>query len=106
MATIDITDNDFEEKVLKNDTPVLVDFWAPWCGPCKMAEPILEELSEEYKDKVHIMKLNVDDNPEHAQKYGVMSIPTTILFKNGEEIERQIGFAGKAGFEDVVKKAL
>lgn len=106
MATVDVTDNEFEEKVLNSKIPVLVDFWAAWCGPCKMAEPVLEELSDEYKGKVDIVKLNVDENPQNTQKFGVMSIPTTILFKDGKELERQIGFAGKQAFENLVKKAL
>ncbi|MGD8744276.1 MAG: thioredoxin [Candidatus Woesebacteria bacterium] len=104
MATFDVKEDNFEEKVLKNDKPILVDFWASWCGPCRMAEPVLEELSEEYKDKVLIAKLNVDENQETAQKYQVMSIPTTILFKKGEEVGRQIGFAGKKAFEDLMNK--
>lgn len=106
MATVDITDKDFEEKVLKSDSPTLVDFWAPWCGPCKMAEPVLEELSEEYEGKVDVMKVNVDENQESSQKYGVLSIPTTILFKGGEEVGRQVGFAGKEAFEKLMKKGL
>jgi len=106
MAIADVTDKIFEEKVLKAKLPVLVDFWAPWCGPCRMAEPVLEELSDEYKDKVEFVKVNVDENQELAQKYQVMSIPTTMLMKDGEEVNRQIGFAGKQGFEEIIKKAL
>ncbi len=106
MATTNITDQNFDDQVLKSKSSVLVDFWASWCGPCRMAEPVLEELSETYKDKALIMKLNVDENPVNPQKYGVMSIPTTILFKDGKEIGRQVGFAGKQAFEELMKKGL
>lgn len=104
-ATVNFTDSNFEEEVSKSDLPVLVDFWAPWCGPCKMAGPVIDELAEEYKGKVKIGKLNVDENQEQAQKIGVMSIPTVVLFKNGEEVERKIGFAGKDGYIELLKKA-
>jgi len=104
MAAINITDTDFDAQVLQNKLPVLVDFWAPWCGPCKMAGPVLEELSEIYKDKVLIMKINIDENQMSPQKYGVMSIPTTVLFKGGKEIGRSVGFSGKETFEELMKK--
>jgi thioredoxin 1 len=106
MASEIISDKDFDTQVLGNKLPVLVDFWAEWCGPCKMAGPILEELSEAYKDKVLVSKLNVDENPVMSQKYGVMSIPTTILFKAGKEIGRQVGFSGKEAFETLMKKGV
>lgn len=106
MTVWAVTEGDFEEKIIKSGTPVLVDFWASWCGPCKMAEPILDELSNSYKGKVEIAKLNVDENQATTQKYSVMSIPTTILFLGGKEVGRQVGFAGKDAFEDLIKKAV
>lgn len=105
MSVTVVTDSNFEEKVLKAERPMLVDFWAEWCGPCKMAEPVLDELSEEHKGKVGIVKIDVDNNQETTMKYQVMSIPTTILFKEGKEIGKQIGFAGKSAYEELIKKA-
>ena len=86
-----LTDAVFEEKVLKSDKPVLVDFWAEWCGPCKMIAPYLEELAEEFKDKITFAKLDVDANTEFASKYGIRSIPTMIVFKNGEQADMIVG---------------
>ncbi len=106
MAVTVVKDADFESKVLKSETPVLVDFFAEWCGPCKLAEPVLEELSEEYKDKVLVVKMDVDQNNQTPAKYGVMSIPTTVMIVSGVEVGRQIGFAGRHGFEEVIKKVL
>ena len=106
MSVIVVNNSNFEEKVLKAERPILVDFWAEWCGPCKMAEPVLDELSEEHKGKVDIVKIDVDKNQETTMKYQVMSIPTTILFKEGKEIGKQIGFAGKTAYEELIKKAI
>jgi len=105
MPAVNISQDDFDTKVLKADKPVLVDFYADWCGPCKMAAPVLDELADETNDKYSVMKVNVDNNQELSQKYQVMSIPTVILFNRGEEVERKIGFAGKAGYEELLKKA-
>ena len=80
----DVTDNNFQAEVLENDKPVLVDFWAPWCGPCRVIAPSLEEIADEQSDQLRIVKLNVDENQQTAARYGVMSIPTLIVFKNGE----------------------
>jgi len=106
MAVKTVTSKNFEEKVLKASIPVVADFWAPWCGPCKMAEPVLKELSEEYEGKVDFVKINVDDEQALVGKYSIMSIPTTVLFKEGKEMDRRIGFSGKQGFEDLVKKGV
>lgn len=95
------TDRNFEAEVLKSELPVLVDFWAVWCGPCQMMAPVIEELSEELKDKVKVGKMNVDENPTMAEKYGIMSIPTLILFKNGEAVKTLTGFRNK---EDILKE--
>ncbi|MCX6816435.1 MAG: thioredoxin [Candidatus Beckwithbacteria bacterium] len=106
MAVLQLTDKDFEEKVVKNQVPALVDFYADWCGPCKLAAPVIEELSEEYKDKLTVGKMNVDENKVITGKYGIMSIPTMIVFKGGQEVERVSGFAGKEGVVKLINKIL
>ena len=91
-----VTDADFASEVLDNDKPVLVDFWAEWCGPCRMVAPILEEISNEHGDKIEIVKLNIDENPQVPQKYGVMQIPTMNVYKGGEVVKQIMGAKPKA----------
>jgi thioredoxin 1 len=102
MAVGKVTDDSFDADVLKATGPVVVDFWAEWCGPCKMIAPALEEISVSLGEKVKIVKLNVDENPGVAAKYGIMSIPTLMIFKNGEMASRQVGAAPKQKLEQWV----
>ena len=97
---IAITDATFEEVVLKSDKPVMVDFWAAWCGPCRMVGPIIDQISEEYEGKAVIGKVDVDANQEFAAKYGVRNIPTVLVFQNGEVVGRQVGVAPKKTYAD------
>ena len=103
---VDIQSAKFDELVLKSKTPVLVDFWAPWCGPCRMVAPIVDELSTEYDGKVTFYKLNVDDNQSTAQKFGVMSIPALIVFKNGKPVANIVGYRPKPELKKNLDAAL
>ena len=95
-STVTVTDGDFETNVLKSDKPVLVDFWADWCGPCHMVAPVIEEIASENQEKLVVGKLDVDNNPETARKYGILSIPSMLLFVDGVEKVRVVGARGKA----------
>jgi thioredoxin 1 len=100
----ELTDASFDAEVLKSPIPCLVDFWAPWCGPCRMVAPVIEELASEYAGKLKVGKLNVDDHQEVAARYGVASIPTIMVFKNGELAERVVGAVPKQVLKDVLSK--
>ena len=103
MSEVIITKDNFEAEVLNSDKPALVDFWATWCGPCRMLAPILSEIAEEYSDKVKVCKINVDDEPELAMAYNIASIPTVMYFEGGEMKEKLIGFRDKGEFEALIK---
>jgi thioredoxin 1 len=102
----DVTDSEWENEVLNSATPVLVDFWAPWCGPCRMVAPIVEELADEYAGKVRFFKLNTDDNMETTSKYQIRSIPTLLVFKGGQIVDQIIGFRPKSDLKRSLEKAL
>ncbi|MCO5133605.1 MAG: thioredoxin [Phyllobacteriaceae bacterium] len=105
MATVKVDNSNFQTEVMESDVPTVVDFWAEWCGPCKMIGPSLEELSDEMAGEVKITKLNIDENPDLAAQYGVRSIPTLLLFKNGEPASMQVGAKPKGALADWIKSA-
>ena len=99
-----VTDSNFDQEVLKSDLPTLVDFWAPWCGPCKAIGPVIDELAETYSGKIKIAKMNVDENPETPGKFGIRAIPTLIFFKNGEVADQVTGAVGKTQLVALIEK--
>ncbi len=103
---VTVTNENWDDEVIKSDKPVLVDFWAEWCMPCKIIEPILEELASKYKGKIKFARLNVDENPEVSEKYGIMAIPTLIIFNKGEEVDRLIGAVPKEKLEKFIKDSV
>jgi len=102
----DITDADFQSEVLQSDVPVLVDFWAPWCGPCRMVGPVIEKIGKAFEGKAKVFKMNVDDNPETAGAYGISSIPTVIIVQNGEVKEKFVGVQQERVYSDALQAVL
>jgi len=101
---VNVSDADFEQEVLKSDRPVLVDFWAEWCGPCRQIAPIIKQLAADYEGRIKVAKLNVDDSPQTAGKFGIRSIPTILAFKDGQVVEQLMGARPKASFEELAEK--
>lgn len=106
MAVLEVGDSDFEEKVLKSEKPVLVDFWAPWCMPCLMVSPIVEELSGTFEGQANFVKMNVDDSPQTASRFGIRSIPTLMIFKSGECVETMVGASPKEYLQGKLENAI
>ena len=105
-AILELNDSSFDTEVINSDKPVLVDFWAPWCGPCKALGPVIDEISNDFVDKVKVGKVNVDENPEISMKFGIRSIPTLMVFKNGEVQDQIIGAVPKSEIEKALEKVV
>ncbi|MBD2090144.1 thioredoxin [Microcoleus sp. FACHB-1515] len=105
-AAAQVTDSTFNQEVLESDVPVLVDFWAPWCGPCRMVAPVVDEIAEQYSGQVKVVKVNTDDNPSVASKYGIRSIPTLMIFKGGQRVDMVVGAVPKTTLANTLEKYL
>jgi thioredoxin 1 len=103
-SAVAVTDSSFEQDVLGSEVPVLVDFWAPWCGPCRMVAPVVDEIAEQYDGKIKVVKLNTDENPGVASQYGIRSIPTLMLFKGGQRVDVVVGAVHKATLANTIEK--
>lgn len=106
MSAAQVTDSTFKQEVLDNETPVLVDFWAPWCGPCRMVAPVVDEISEQYDGQVKVVKVNTDENPSVASQYGIRSIPTLMIFKGGQRVDMVVGAVPKTTLANTLEKYL
>ncbi|EFA72585.1 thiol reductase thioredoxin [Cylindrospermopsis raciborskii CENA303] len=103
-AALQVTDASFKQEVIDSDIPVLVDFWAPWCGPCRMVAPVVDEIATQYEGQLKVVKMNTDENPDVASKYGIRSIPTLMIFKGGQKVDMVVGAVPKSTLSDTVKK--
>jgi len=106
MSAAQVTDSTFKQEVLESEAPVLVDFWAPWCGPCRMVAPVVDEISEQYDGQVKVVKVNTDDNPSVASQYGIRSIPTLMIFKGGQRVDMVVGAVPKTTLANTLEKYL
>ena len=105
-SAANVTDSSFKQEVLDSNVPVLVDFWAPWCGPCRMVAPVVEEVAVQYEGQIKVVKVNTDENPQIASQYGIRSIPTLMIFKNGEKVDTVVGAVPKSTLSNTLEKYL